>query len=134
MSIVHPKFGRIGALAGLAMGVVLSVAGPAAAGEPAAACGNGWQLRTIDGAVTAIYDVSPDALKPLRAPGSAWWTQTTAVFTDFDQAGNADGYVCTRTNGPNSGQDKVYCADVAGCSDYVITNVNDNNAVGRTGK
>lgn len=122
------------ALTALATGFLLAVAPGAASAAPAAGCGSGWELRTIDGAVESIFELSPAAVKPFRQPGSDWWVQTTAAFTDFDAAGNADGHVCTRTNGPNAGQDKTYCASYPGCSDYIISNINENNAVGRLGK
>ena len=135
--ISHRRHARSAAAAGVvavSTGLLLAIGSAAAALKPSAGCGNGWELRTIDQAVEGIFEVSPDAVKPFRQPGSPWWEQTTALFVDFDAAGNGDGHLCTRTNGPNAGQDKFYCADYEGCSDYVITNVNENNAVGRLGR
>ena len=122
---------RIAALGALVASGTLFAGGHAAnADDPKAACGKDWRLLTIDETVQYVYDATT-SVQPYR--DAAWFAATRQVFADFDQANNDDGYLCAKRTGATPGQDKQFCGRLGYpvCFDYNVTNVNDNNSVGR---
>ena len=96
--------------------VILATAAPAVAHDgPVAGCGNGFTLDSVQGAIdavdTSIYSGDELAL----------------VLADIASRDvNTDDHLCWKHFAPNPGQDKFW-----GATDYIVTLVLDNNAVGR---
>ena len=84
-------------------------------------CGEGLDLLsvadTLDRVDERIYD-------------TAEWAEIAALIAAQDA--NADGLLCSKQFKPNQGQDKQWIGPEDGAiSDYVITMLMDNKAVGR---
>ena len=108
-------------IAGAAALVTLFVSAPVAASEPAAGCGKGNTLTTIQGAIDAV-DWSIYASAPDPDP------EIAGLIAGLDTAGNGDGYLCIKQYKPSTGRDNSW-----GGTDYVVTRISDNNARGQLG-
>jgi hypothetical protein len=119
-------------ITGLITGATLLTAGGTAHAEPAAGCGNDWQLLTIDETVQFIYDAT-ESVQAQRDADPDWRTTTYTVLFDYDQIKDGDGFLCVKSTGSTPGQDKQYCGRYGydPCFSYNVTNINDNPAKGQ---
>jgi len=84
-------------------------------------CGAGQDLRSIDATIARVDD---------RIYTAAEWAELSVLIAAED--GNGDGLLCSKQYAPNNGQDKQWIGpEDEGVSDYVITLILDNKAVGR---
>jgi hypothetical protein len=119
-------------ITGLITAATLLTASGTAHAEPAAGCGNDWQLLTIDETVQFIYDAT-ESVQAQRDADPDWRTTTYAVLFDYDQIKDGDGFLCVKSTGSTPGQDKQYCGRYGydPCFSYNVTNINDNPAKGQ---
>jgi hypothetical protein len=120
------------AMAVAVVALMAASAGGTAHAEPAAGCGNDWQLLTIDETVQFIYDAT-ESVQAQRDADPDWRTTTYAVLFDYDQIKGGDGFLCVKSTGSTPGQDKQYCGRYGydPCFSYNVTNINDNPAKGQ---
>jgi hypothetical protein len=84
-------------------------------------CGAGFDLMSVDDTVARVDDriYTPDE-----------WAELAGLIAAEDM--NGDGLLCSKQYTPNHGQDKQWIGPEDGdISDYVITLIIDNKAVGR---
>ncbi len=96
--------------------VVLAMPATASAGEPAAGCPTGKELLSIEATLNLVDD-------RIYSPGD--WPFVVEAVGGVDA--NGDGLLCIKQYKPNKGQDKHW-----GATDYIISQISDNNSVGRT--
>lgn len=102
----------------LALVAVLASATPVLA-DPG--CGAGFVLESVDGTLGRVDD---------RIYTADEWEQIEALVRAEDT--NGDGLLCWKHFKPNQGQDKQWIGpEDEGVTDYVITLILDNAAVGR---
>lgn len=102
----------------LAAFALLVSAAPALAAN---GCGSGFDLKSIDETLERVDD---------RIYDSEEWTAISALIAAEDT--NGDTLLCSKLFAPNRGQDKQWIGPEDGTiSDYVITLIMDNRAVGR---
>ena len=116
----------------LLTGATLLTASGTAHAEPAAGCGNDWQLLTIDETVQFIYDAT-ESVQAQRDADPNWRKRTHDVLSDYDNIKDGDGLLCVKSTGSTPGQDKQYCSRYGydPCFSYNVTNINDNPAKGQ---
>ena len=84
-------------------------------------CGAGQDLLSVAATIARVDDRIYDATE---------WAELGVLITAEDR--NGDGLLCSKQYEPNRGQDKQWIGPEDGdVSDYVITLILDNNAVGR---
>lgn len=84
-------------------------------------CGAGLQLLTVEDTLARVDD---------RIYDTEEWVLIGELVAGEDT--NGDGWLCSKQYKPNQGQDKQWIGPEDGAiSDYVITTVLDNAAVGR---
>lgn len=84
-------------------------------------CGAGFDLMSVDDTIARVDDRIYDAEE---------WAFLGEHITSVDT--NADGWLCSKQYKPNRGQDKQWIGPEDGeISDYVLTMIMDNKAVGR---
>jgi hypothetical protein len=106
-------------LVSIAVLAALLLASPVAAADNG--CGAGFDLKTVDETIARVDPriYTPDELADLAE-----------LITAED--GNGDGLLCSKQYAPNRGQDKQWIGpEDTDVSDYVITLILDNKAVGR---
>jgi hypothetical protein len=104
--------------------VALAVLAALASATPvlaAAGCGAGQDLLSVDATIARVDD---------RIYNATEWAEIVVLIAAED--GNGDGLLCSKQYAPNRGQDKQWIGPEDGdISDYVITLILDNKAVGR---
>jgi hypothetical protein len=104
--------------------VVLAALAMLVSATPALAvdgCGAGFDLLSVDATVARVDD---------RIYTAPEWAELSALIAAEDADG--DGMLCSKQFEPNRGQDKQWIGPEDGdISDYVITLITDNAAVGR---
>jgi hypothetical protein len=84
-------------------------------------CGAGFDLMSVDDTIARVDDRIYDAEE---------WEFLSELIAAEDM--NVDGWLCSKLYKPNRGQDKQWIGPEDGeISDYVITLIIDNKAVGR---
>jgi hypothetical protein len=84
-------------------------------------CGAGQDLLSVESTIARVDDRIYDATE---------WAELGMLIAAAD--GNGDGFLCSKQYAPNRGQDKQWIGPEDGdISDYVITLILDNKAVGR---
>ena len=84
-------------------------------------CGKGLDRLSVADTIARVDD---------RIYTAAEWAELGVLIAAED--GNGDGFLCSKAFAPNTGQDKQWIGPEDGdISDYVITLILDNNAVGR---
>ena len=84
-------------------------------------CGAGFDLLSVDDTVARVDD---------RIYSATEWDELSALIAAEDA--DNDGMLCSKQYAPNRGQDKQWIGPEDGdISDYVITLIIDNTAVGR---
>jgi hypothetical protein len=84
-------------------------------------CGAGFQTLSV---ADTIARVDP------RIYTAAEWAEISALIASVDA--NEDGVLCSKQFKPNRGQDKQWIGpEDEGVSDYVVTMIGDNKAVGQ---
>jgi hypothetical protein len=87
----------------------------------ASGCGAGQDLLSVEATLARVDD---------RIYNATEWAEISVLIAAED--GNGDGFLCSKQYAPNRGQDKQWIGPEDGAiSDYVITLILDNNAVGR---
>jgi hypothetical protein len=104
--------------------VVLAVLALLVTATPALAedgCGADWDLLSIADTIARVDDRIYDAEE---------WAVIGELIAAQDF--NGDGWLCSKQFKPNRGQDKHWIGpEDGGVSDYVVTTLMDNKAVGR---
>lgn len=84
-------------------------------------CGAGFDLLSVEDTLGRV---------DVRIYTAEEWAAVTELIAAQDM--NGDGWLCSKQFAPNRGQDKQWIGPEDGAiSDYVVTTLMDNKAVGR---